>query len=179
MKTLIIHPEDRTTDFLRGIYATLPEHTLITKGTKAHVNSLIDTHDRVIMCGHGTPMGLLSVKQFESFEYVIDSNTVPLIRGKECIYIWCNADKFVQANSLKGLYSGMFVSEVNESILMGIGIVPQKVVDQSNDCFANNMGCSIKMSLSEIYERVIHNYGLLAKTNIIAKYNANRLFLDI
>jgi hypothetical protein len=73
----------------------------------------------------------------------------------------------------------MFVSEVNESILMGIGIVPQKVVDQSNDCFANNMGSSIKMSLSQIYERVLHNYGILAKTNIIAKYNARRLFLDL
>jgi hypothetical protein len=124
-------------------------------------------------------MGLLSVKQFENYEYIIDSNTVPRIRGKECIYIWCNADKFVRAHSLKGLYSGMFVSEVNESILMGIGFVPQKVVDQSNDCFANNMGSSIKMSLSEIYERVIHNYSQLAKTNIIAKYNASRLFFDI
>ena len=179
MKTLIIHPDDRTTDFLRGIYTTLPEHTLVTNGTKAQVNSLIDTHDRIIMCGHGTPMGLLSVNQFESFQYVIDSNTVPRIRGKDCIYIWCNADKFVQSHSLKGFYSGMFVSEVNESILMGIGIVPQKVVDQSNDCFANNMGSSIKMSLPEIYERVLHNYGILAKTNIIAKYNARRLFLNI
>jgi hypothetical protein len=179
MKTLIIHPDDRTTDFLCGIYATLPEYTLVINGTKAHVNSLIDAHDRIIMCGHGTPMGLLSVKQFDSFEYIIDSYTVPRIRGKECIYIWCNADKFVQAHSLKGLYSGMFVSEVNESILMGIGFVRQKVVDQSNDCFANNMGSSIMMSLSEIYERVLHNYGLLAKTNIIAKYNARRLFLDI
>lgn len=179
MKTLIIHPDDRTTDFLRGIYATLPEHTLITKGTKAHVDSLIDTHERVIMCGHGTPMGLLSVKQFESFEYVIDSNTVPRIRDKECIYIWCNADKFVRTHGLKGLYSGMFVSEVNESILMGIGFVPQKVVDQSNNYFAKLIGRNISKDLFDIYHSLMNGYKVFAKTNVVADYNVQRLYLEL
>ncbi len=30
MKTLIIHPDDRSTDFLRAIYSSLSEYTLIT-----------------------------------------------------------------------------------------------------------------------------------------------------
>ena len=179
MKTLIIHPEDRTTDFLRGIYATLPGHTLITKGTKAHVNSLIDTHDRVIMCGHGTPMGLLSVKQFENYEYIIDSNTVPRIRGKECIYIWCNADKFVDRYKLQGLYSGMFVSETGEALMCNLPPVSQSIVDESNNSFATWLGDIIsEKPLHETYEYMMYYYKILAESNSVAEYNSERLYLS-
>ena len=80
MKTLIIHPDDRSTDFLRAIYAPLKNYTLITMGTRKEVNELIKSHDRIIMCGHGTPYGLLSVGKFEG-SFIIDYNTVPLNRS--------------------------------------------------------------------------------------------------
>jgi len=179
MKTLIIHPDDRTTDFLKDIYLSLAEYTLVTRGTKEEVDLLITSHDRVIMCGHGSPYGLFSVKQFGSSSYIIDSDSVSLLKGKTCIYIWCDADKFVQANSLKGLYSGMFVSEVIESIMMGIGPVPQRVVDQSNKYFAKVMGKNIRNDLFEIYQNVLKTYRNFAKDNIVADYNVKRFYLNI
>lgn len=64
MKTLVIHPKDKTTDFLKPIYYGRG-FTVITGGmTKADVAKEIDAHDHIIMMGHGTPQGLLSMNQF-------------------------------------------------------------------------------------------------------------------
>ena len=65
MKTLIIHPEDPTTEFLSQIYARLTNKTVITGDiSKSEVPKLIESHDRVLMLGHGSPYGLLSIDMF-------------------------------------------------------------------------------------------------------------------
>lgn len=176
MKTLIIHPNDRSTDFLRSIYWNLPEYTLITSGTRESVNKLIKEHDRIIMLGHGTPYGLLSVGQFEG-GFIIDHNTIPLFGDKECVFIWCNADRFVNTYDLKGLYSGMFVSEVGEAMMMGLGVVPQRTVNESNDLFAKWLGEGMHRDLYHAYHRCMYRYEKLAERNPVAAYNADRLYM--
>jgi hypothetical protein len=42
-----------------------------------------------------------------------------LKRKTENISIWCDADIFVKCNYLDGLYSGMIISEVEESVSLG------------------------------------------------------------
>jgi hypothetical protein len=50
MSTLIIHPEDPTTDFLKPIYAPIKNKTIITSGvSKSKLRELIKSHHRVIM----------------------------------------------------------------------------------------------------------------------------------
>ena len=64
MKTLVIHPQDKTTDFLKPIYHG-KGYTVVTGGcTKEDVAKLIDKHDHIIMLGHGTPQGLLAMGKF-------------------------------------------------------------------------------------------------------------------
>lgn len=64
MRTLVIHPKDKTTDFLKPIYHGR-DFTVITGGcTKDDVAKAIDEHDHIIMMGHGTPQGLLAMGQF-------------------------------------------------------------------------------------------------------------------
>ena len=176
MKTLIIHPSDRSTDFLRPIYQSLDQYTIITRGTRAEVNDLIKSYDRIMMMGHGAPSGLFSVNQFDH-SYAIDSYTVPLLQDKECVFIWCNADKFVNAHDLKGLYSGMFVSELGEAMMMGIGIVPRATIDESNNTFATLLGEGMPRNLYHAYHRMMYGYEQLAETNPVAKYNSERLYL--
>ena len=176
MKTLIIHPDDRSTDFLRAIYEPLENYTLKTSGTRKETNRQIKEHDRIIMCGHGTPWGLLSVGKFEG-AYIIDCDTVPLFDGKECIFIWCNADRFVNAYNLKGLYSGMFVSEVGEAMMMGLGRLPQRIISESNNRFAHWLGDGINVNLYHAYHRMMNSYERLAESNPVAKYNSDRLYL--
>jgi hypothetical protein len=146
------------------------------------------------MMGHGSPSGLFSIGKFLpdnkrnleiadivysgwSHGSIIDHTTVELLRNKECIYIWCNADQFVKKHDLKGLYSGMFISEVSEATYCGLPDTPQSVVDISNDSFARWMGENVNMALNEIYHNTMDNYEVLAMDNPVADYNAQRLCL--
>jgi hypothetical protein len=154
--------------------------TIIRGGvTKADVMKEINEHDRIMMMGHGSPSGLFSIGQFgDAFGFIIDATTVPLLQNKECIFIWCNADQFVTRHSLKGLYSGMFISEVSEANYCGLPGTPQEVVDESNDFFAMEMGEISHQSLTEIYNTVKYNYNILAEHNPVAEYNSKRLYLN-
>jgi len=129
MKTLVIHPDDRTTDFLKQIYegrdfTVFNGHQKDISKSKFH--KLVKDHDRIIMMGHGFPGGL--------FMSHINSEIVYLLREKECVCIWCNADQFVNKYGLKGFYTGMFISEVGEANWFRIQ-TDQATIDFSNELF--------------------------------------------
>jgi hypothetical protein len=42
---------------------------------------------------------------------------VYLLRDKIGVYIWCNANVFVEKYGLKGFYTGMIISEYEESVI--------------------------------------------------------------
>jgi hypothetical protein len=179
MTNLIIHPTDRSTDFLKPIYANITDATIMNGGvSKDQVAKAINEHDRIIMLGHGSPYGLFSIGQFAGENgYVIDESMVPLLLDKECISIWCNADQFMNRHQLYGFYSGMFISEVGEATYCGLPGTEQETVTASNDYFAELLGEVINEPLSVIHEHVIDNYGLLTEDNPVALYNHNRLYL--
>jgi len=178
-KVLVIHPNDSSTDFLKPIYADIPNATVVRGGvTRADVDQEIIKHDRIIMLGHGSPGGLFSIGEFfgNSGGFIISHGTADLLRDKECIFIWCNADKFVNEHNLKGLYSGMFISEVGEAEYCGTPS-SQEVVTESNDYFANELGKVSNLDLNEIHSYIKTNYGILAESNDVANYNNNRIYL--
>ena len=176
-KTLIIHPDDRSTDFLKGIYVNL-NATVLTSGTKEQVNEEISKHNRIMMMGHGSPFGLFAIHKFTSGNgFVIDHSTVELLCNKENVFIWCNADQFVRNHKLNGLYSGMFISEVGEANYCGLPNTSQDVVDESNNTFAELLGSVISGSLHEAYQYTKYYYDQLAEVNAVAEYNAQRLYL--
>jgi hypothetical protein len=180
-KILVIHPEDHSTDFLKPIYKNLPNTTVITGGISYRdVKQLIKEHDQVIMMGHGSPHGLFSMGKFlNSGGYIIDSMMVDVLREKNNnIYIWCNADVFVDKHRLNGVYSGMFISEVGEAEYCGLPNTEQTVVDESNNMFAKELGKQLLMetSLELVYDNTNQVYRELAQSNKVAKYNQNRFY---
>lgn len=185
MKTLVIHPKDKSTDFLRPIYADLDDVTLVTGGwSRAQIQEAIQTHDQVMMMGHGSPGGLFSIGQFpigDRFSgYIIGADMVEALSQKDNnIFIWCNADQFVERHGLKGFYSGMFVSEVGEAYYCGLKMFDQPLVDESNDIFARQLGeCLAATRAPEaIHGQIKEHYGALAAVNPIAEYNHQRLYL--
>ena len=185
MKTLVIHPKDRSTDFLKPIYAGLDNVTLVTGGwSQNQIREAIQTHDQVIMMGHGSPSGLFAVGQFPTdnpyFSYVIGADMVEALSRKgNSIFVWCNADQFVERHGLKGFYSGMFVSEVGEAFYCGVKTFDQASVDESNDEFACQLGECLGATRApeEIHVQIKEQYGVLAGTNLIAAYNHQRLYL--
>ena len=177
--TLIIHPKDETTQFLDIVYNPIPNKTIITGGLyRKEIHELIEGHDRVMMCGHGSPGGLFSVGQFPSNNfYVINDNSVGVLKKKNnSIFIWCNADKFVRKHNLKGFFSGMFISELYEATYCRV-MSNQDDVDESNYGFCNLLSECINEPIEDMYQSIIEGYGEIAKRNPVAKFNHDRLYL--
>lgn len=181
MSNLIIHPRDNSTTFLCEIYINIPNKTIITGGvTKNELRELIKSHDRVIMLGHGSPWGLMSVGKFKyGGNYIVDLTMVELLSvKKDNIYIWCNADKFVLNNGLNGFFSGMFISEVEEAFYYNIWDIEWETIDESNNKFSEIVSRYINEPLAILYKNVIREYAILSETNPIARFNLERLYFQ-
>lgn len=183
MKTLVIHPFDTTTDFLKPIYSHIPdtEKTVITGGVfYTEVQKLIELHDQIIICGHGSTEGLFSVAQFNDLEImdtIIDEDSISYLQNKKIVAIWCYASTFMEKYKLKNVFcTGMFCSEVHECLYCGIENISQKDVDESNDCFSLEMQKLIDLPNQLIYNHILTGkYSKLAKTNRVARYNLERM----
>ena len=181
ISTLIIHPHDPSTLFLKTIYESIPNKTLVDGFvTKDELWSMVDSHDRVMMMGHGSPLGLFSVGQFYGVHpsgYIIDHTFVELLRKKtNNVFIWCNADIFVERFELEGFYTGMFISEVDEATYCGVFGTDQELIDGSNNGFCNIIAKYINEDKTIIHENVLKEYGEIANQNPVAYYNNLRLY---
>jgi len=179
MDTLIIHPADKTTDFLKPIYQSIQSKTVITGGlSTGEVLTLIDSHDRVIMMGHGSPRGLFSVGVFYDLcGYVIDKDAVSLLKEKKgSIFIWCDADQFIRRHKLNGFSTGMFISEIRESVQCGLKDITQEMVDESNNAFGKILNRIINNTSATVYKNLKEEYLEVAMSNPVAAYNYPRLF---
>jgi len=180
MKTLIIHPEDPTTTFLSQIYARLTCKTIIRGGiSKSELQNLIESHDRVLVLGHGSPYGLLSQGQFPDTGLLIidDSMVLTLKNKRDNIYIWCHADQFVHRHRLTGLNSGMFISEGSEAIYYNFDNMDLELIEQSIDKFAWILSKYLNEPMKILYQKLLYEYELVARTNPIARFNLERLYL--
>lgn len=180
MNILVIHPQDKSTDFLKTIYENLENVTLVRGGyTPYAINQMIKSHDQVMMMGHGSPHGLFTMGQFPgSLGYVINDDHAELLAEKDnSVFVWCNADQYVKYNELKGFYTGMFISDVTEARIMGMPFAQQGQVDESNDWFVNSMSRAANDDTDDLHSYVKHDYGELVHRNPVAKYNHERLYI--
>lgn len=178
MKTLVIHPEDSTTDVLCVIYEGKDWTVIRDIPHKSALIEAINAHDRIIMLGHGTPQGLINTKQKN---LAIDSTFVYLLKDKPCVCIWCNADMFVNRYKLKGIYTGMIVSEYHEALIYDI-VSRTSDIDEitktyeqiaiSNEIFSSTMRDIIneKVPLNEAVAKYVD------ETSPIITYNRERIY---
>lgn len=181
-KVLIVHPSDLTTSFLKGIYRKMKDTTVISGGvSKSEIREAIDTHTQVILLGHGTQLGLFGSGQFPiDDDYIIDETMVEsLKRKKNLICIWCYADQFLRRHNLKGFYTGMFISSVDEMWYNDICDANYSQIMQSNYGFAAVLSRHINEPLPVLYQNLLIEYGKMAQTNPIAAFNFKRLYLAL
>lgn len=154
MKTLIIHPNDRSTDFLSCIYENLDCTIINTNTSNSNLKKQIKDHDRIIMLGHGSENGLFGYNKI-----VIESKFVYLLKNKECVAIWCNADIFFKKYKLKGFYTGMIISEYEEALDYVLYPTTLNEIEESNILFAKAITENITSSnmLEKIQEIYIGN----------------------
>lgn len=166
MKTLVIHPKDKTTDFLSVIYADKDWTIINSTESTTELKKQILLHDRIIMMGHGTPQGLLGYGR-----YVINSEWVYTLRSKECICIWCNADQFVKKYELKGFHTGMIISEYEEALYCDVKCIGGDV-EFSNKLFAESLKKSIDGE--NMLDLMVKNYA--GENNTVIDFNRERLY---
>lgn len=155
MKPLVIHMDDRSTDFLRPIYAHL-DCDVVTHPVE-DLDLMIHKATRVIMLGHGSPNGLFNQSMATGNPYIIGPQNAKDLRKKDNVYIWCNAQKYVEHHRLKGFSTSMFISEVGEARFCGI-TATQAQVDASNHTFAELVGEVINSPSKHIFDRVKAEY---------------------
>lgn len=166
MKTLVIHPDDRTTDFLNVIYKDKDWTVITDRGEILKSFEQIKSHDRIIMMGHGSPYGLLGFQNM-----FMNSEFIKVLQTKDCVCIWCNADQYVLRENIKGFYTGMFISEVSEARYFDID-VDQETVDFSNMLFVNLMKDVIDSPT--LITEIKRDY--YSDTNPVIHYNNQRLY---
>jgi|ADurb_Leu_02_Slu_FD_contig_21_962264_length_884_multi_7_in_0_out_0_1 hypothetical protein len=136
MNTLVIHPDNRSTDFLKVIYEG-KDYTVLQNreqiNRKLLTLNLIKNHDRIIMMGHGGPYGLVGHSSLFMNPYIIKE-----LRKKECVCIWCHANIYVEREGLRGFYTGMFISEMCEANFYGIWSTQERIT-YSNNLFSGLM----------------------------------------
>lgn len=167
IKTLVIHPKDSSTDFLKEIYCENDWNTVDTKrfhGTD--LISIIESYERIVMLGHGTPAGLLG-----NSSYIINSDFISALRKKPCVSIWCNADRFCVPANIKGFYTGMIISEVGEALYCGVDAT-QAEVDYSNMLFSY----AIKKAIVGKDMLKIAKELYTSDVNPVIKYNMKNLY---
>jgi hypothetical protein len=166
--TLLIHPDDPTTDFLKGVYRNKSFNVINDPFIdSSSIDEYIIDHDRIICLGHGCEAGL-----FGAFGMIIDSSLAPILKEKDLVCIWCNADQFMVRNKLTGLYSGMFISEVHEARMNNIE-TDQDAVSRSNDLFATLLGKYLEYK-GDIIEKLKQEYFL--ENDPVITFNRNRLY---
>lgn len=169
MKTLVVHPADPTTDFLKPIYEGYDFTVVQENLSECELVELIRRHERIVMMGHGTSAGLFNTA---TYRYLIYDELVKELKKKICIGIWCHADQFFNQHQLKGFSTGMFISEVAEANLFGID-ASQEMVDYSNDLFSEIVGENIE---GDFYNAIKENYNS-CEFNPVLEYNKARIYI--
>ncbi len=73
--------------------------------------------------------------------------------------------------------SGMFISEIQEAEYYGFDNMDWDLIDQSNERFALIVSRYINESIDVLYQNLCYDYEILSRTNPIARFNFDRLYL--
>lgn len=86
-KTLCLHKSDSTTTMLAQIYEGKDWDVINDCWSVNHttLHALIDSHERIVMLGHGTSWGLIGFIRDCCAEH---------LKGKKLFMLWCNADSY-------------------------------------------------------------------------------------
>lgn len=152
---IVIHPKDKTTEFLKKIYSGKNHIKLIDETwNNRRIRETIGTADKneiVMMLGHGCVQGLFAPFNNQQFgRLIIDNRIVYLLREHPCVGIWCYANEFAKKYELKGLFSGMVVSSKDEADMNGLDVEGESIYDLNNQYASDLSYCFDHYSLDLI-----------------------------
>lgn len=112
---------DTDTAVLRNLWNGMPDVKVIeigkfTRNARRMVDEAIAQEtEMLVMCGHGTPKGLINPNFTDFDRYLVDRRNKDLIRAKSIVGIWCHARDFAERYGVRGFWSSMFISNLMEA----------------------------------------------------------------
>lgn len=117
----------------RGEFIEKGNLLLLNPNTETVYNALKAYPNETIMClGHGTPNGLFGY----DCSYIIGDWCADLLKDREIIGIWCNADLFAIRHHLKGFFTSMFISNPSEAKQFGF-VADEETTQRKNIVFGD------------------------------------------
>lgn len=187
--SLVIHPNDPSTRFLKKLYGGYGSPIVITerannKVVKEALTNKVIMDRPLMMLGHGCPQGLFAPRKDKNYHNGIDQfgrviispRHVDMIRKREspCIGIWCYAVEFARKYNLHGLFSGMIISELDEAHDCGMYEFSNVEMQMYNQEFAEALAdCLNKYPLNEIPDAMA-NY--VSNPNRLEQFNYSNLY---
>ena len=162
-KTLVVHPYDETTLELEEVYRGKPVDILHRADiTRADVEDAIAMggYRRVILLGHGTPLGLCNMK---TNSYIFDHGTYKNYthaRSIELVAVWCNANQFfMKVDEPDDVFStGMFVSELREAKDYFLNKATEQEIHDQFLLFSKVLNTAAFLPINKIKEYIDENY---------------------
>lgn len=141
--------------------------------SKDVVKALLDEDDTLIMCGHGTPSGLLNPSMYE-FGHIINANNANFIHANRVVALWCYAKRFGKKMGLPGFWSDMFISNVGEAQMNGIRTNDSNMIAQGCITYCKNVNKLLhdNVPLSEWKDILVSQEDM---TNPVHKFNYDGL----
>ena len=127
-----------------AIYSNLDEDAIILHNpSRAEVDTVLkERPSETLLCfGHGVQKGLFS-HDFKSM--LIDAESVPLLKERDVIGIWCYASVFGAFHNLRGFFTYMFISNHEECAFNRCGWYEDDVIFAENRIFAEQVNRFIR-----------------------------------
>ncbi len=171
---------DEDTKVLSHMWKGIEGATIVTNGAKKAIREALENEkDTLLLCGHGTPTGLLMPTEEGGIPglhvgYAFSRDDISLIRAERIIGIWCYASTFARNCGLKGFYSSMFISSGMEAALMGVSGVSGEEITASEVLFAKRINSLLRedIPLSRWKEKLQS----IPLTNDVERFNYDGLY---
>ena len=138
---LVIHPKDPSTDFLKVLYEGLKDVRLIDEYTTTkemrHALNHVRPGETVMLFGHGCTEGLFAQEK-NGYKLINMHSFSFYLRRHFVVGVFCYANKFAEKERLRGLFTGMIISEQSEADAFGIK-TSQEELDRENVKFAKRL----------------------------------------
>lgn len=134
---------------LQRIWRDLPDVRVIeitpeTEDYEDEVDAALAAEDdTLILCGHGTGLGLL-YPNFDRGEYIVHENNAGLIHAQRVICDFCYASSFCERVGLHAFATSMFISNVNEAYDNCLTALTQDQINANSERYADELNALLR-----------------------------------
>ena len=166
---------DSDTKMLKLLWEGIPNVNIVhlTKKWNSVMEKAVDLaisneKDTLLICGHGTEYGLLVPQSLT--EYAVHRMNVGLIQAERVVGIMCYGAEFAKSVGLHGLFSSMFISNVNEAVDNSI-FTTRETIHETNAVILGiiNEYLANRITLDECLQKLQCE----TSANAVAEFNAS------